>query len=67
MGLRYHKPAKYDDELRIICTASPSAGVKVEHTYEIRRDEELLATAQTTLVCVDREGKLKPIPIDLFP
>jgi len=67
MSLRYHKPAKYDDELRIICQASPSAGVKVEHTYEVRRGDELLATGQTTLVCVDRGGKLKPIPEDLFP
>lgn len=67
MSLRYHKPAKYDDEITIICNAQPSAGVKVEHTYEVRRDDELLATAQTTLVCVDREGKLKPIPENLFP
>ena len=67
ISLRYHKPAKYDDELTIICTASPSAGVKVEHNYEVRRGDELLATGQTTLVCFDRDGKLKPIPDDLFP
>ncbi len=67
MSLRYHKPAKYDDELTIICEASPSAGVKVEHAYEVRRGNELLATGQTTLVCIDRDGKLKPIPTDLFP
>jgi acyl-CoA thioester hydrolase len=67
MSLRYHKPARYDDELTIICIANPSAGVKVEHSYEIRRGDELLATGQTTLVCVDRDGKLKPIPGDLFP
>ena len=67
MSLRYHKPARYDDELAITCTANPSAGVKVEHSYEVRRGDELLATGQTTLVCVDRDGKLKPIPDDLFP
>ncbi len=67
MSLRYHKPAKYDDDLIIICTASPSAGVKVEHAYEVRRGGDLLATGETTLVCVDREGKLKPIPENLFP
>jgi acyl-CoA thioester hydrolase len=67
MSLKYHKPAKYDDELVILCTASPSAGVKVEHTYEVKRGDDLLVTGQTTLVCVDREGKLKSIPEDLFP
>lgn len=67
MSLRYHKPAKYDDDLLIICTAKPSAGVKVEHTYEVRRGDDLIATGQTTLVCVDKDGKLKPIPGDLFP
>lgn len=67
MSLRYHKPAKYDDELLILCTAQPSAGVKVEHTYEVRRGNDLLATGQTTLVCVDKDGKLKPIPGHLFP
>jgi len=67
MSLRYHKPARYDDELTILCDAKPSAGVKVEHTYEVRRGEELLTTGETTLVCVDRDGKIQPIPADLFP
>jgi acyl-CoA thioester hydrolase len=67
MSLRYHRPARYDDELTILCEAAASAGVKVEHRYEVRRGDELLATGQTTLVCVDREGKLQPIPCELFP
>lgn len=67
MSLRYHKPAYYDDEITVICEAKPSVGVKVEHTYEVRRGETLLTTGETTLVCVDRDGKLKPIPKDLFP
>ena len=62
MSLRYRRPARYDDVLEVQVRARPSAGVKVEHEYEIRRDHELLATAVTTLVCVDREGKLRPIP-----
>ena len=67
MSLRYHKPAYYDDDITLICEAKPSVGVKVEHTYEVRRGGELLTTGQTTLVCVDHEGKLQPIPVDLFP
>ena len=65
LNLRYHKPARYDDLLAIRVWVKPSAGVKVEHEYEIRRGDELLATAQTTLVCVDRAGKLQPAPAEL--
>jgi len=67
MNLRYHKPAYYDDDLTVICTAKPSVGVKVEHTYEVKRGDELLTTGETTLVCVDQDGKIKPIPAELFP
>ena len=62
MSLRYHKPARYDDELTVTVKAKASAGVKVDHDYEIHRGAELLTTASTTLVCVDRAGKLQPIP-----
>ena len=62
MSLRYRRPARYDDLLRILVRTLPTAGVKVEHEYEIYRGEELIATAATTLVCVDRDGKLQPIP-----
>ena len=62
MSLRYRRPARYDDLLRIVVRTLPSAGVKVEHEYEIYRGQELISTATTTLVCVDRDGKLQPIP-----
>lgn len=65
MSLRYRKPARYDDLLTVEVEALPSAGVKIEHRYEIRRDNELLVTAETTLVCLDREGKLRPVPAEL--
>ena len=65
MSLRYRKPAKYDDLLTVEVQALPSAGVKIEHRYRILRDDELLVTAETTLVCLDREGKLQPVPAAL--
>ncbi len=62
LSIRYHRPARYDDLVRLRVTMRPSAGVKVEHDYEFFRGDELLASAQTTLVCVDSEGKLRPVP-----
>lgn len=62
MSLRYRRPAVYDDELEIEVTSLPTAGVKLQHTYRVLRDNELLASAETTLACVDRQGQLRPVP-----
>ena len=62
LSLRYRRPARYDDVIRVVVKTLPSAGVKVDHRYEIYREQELLTTAETTLVCIDRTGKLQPIP-----
>lgn len=67
LSIRYKKPARYDDELELLVIGLPCAGVKVEHEYELRRGDELLATAQTTLVCVTKEGKAVPVPEGLLP
>ena len=66
MSLRYRKPAMYDDELIVHCQAKPCAGVKVDHVYEIKRDNALIAAAETTLVCVDRDGNLRPVPPEML-
>ena len=66
LSLRFRRPALYDDELDITVVAEPSAGVKLDHRYEVRRGGELLATAQTTLACVDHDGKLRPVPPELL-
>src|SRR5690606_391074 len=66
MSLRYRRPARYDDVLRVRCRSLPVTGVKIEHDYEIYRDNELLTTAQTTLVCVDGSGRPQPIPEHVF-
>ncbi|QDU71346.1 acyl-CoA thioesterase [Mucisphaera calidilacus] len=62
MSLRYQRPIRYDDEIDVRVRLEPSAGVKLVHSYEITRDGEKLAKAQTTLACVDRDGKLRPVP-----
>lgn len=67
MSLKYKKPAMYDDEIAVHVTGLPCAGVKVEHRYEIRRGDDLLATAETTLVCTDTRGKAVPVPPGLLP
>jgi len=62
MNFRFRRPAHYDDTLTIKVWTSALGGAKLDHDYQIRRDNELIASAQTTLVCVDKEGNVTPIP-----
>jgi acyl-CoA thioester hydrolase len=65
LSVRYHRPARYDEVLRIHVSMAQSHGVKVEHQYQIFRGDELLATGATTIVCLDAAGKLRPVPEEL--
>lgn len=65
LNLRYRRPAHYDDELTVHVQAKPCAGVKIDHVYEVRRGEDFIATAESTIVCVDRAGKLQAVPAEL--
>ena len=62
MAVRYRRPAKYDDLLRVRTWIANSARAKVDHEYEIYCGDDLVATAQTTLVCVDAAGQPVSIP-----
>ena len=65
LNLRFHRPALYDDVLQVHVEVARTSGVKVEHTYKIRRDGELLTSAETTLACVDASGKPCAVPVAL--
>lgn len=61
---RFIAPARYDDLLVLTTTMTRMTTARIDHSYELRRadDETVLATAETTLACVDRDGKIIPIP-----
>ncbi|MEM6258184.1 MAG: thioesterase family protein [Planctomycetota bacterium] len=67
MNIRYKKPARYDDELELMVIGLPCSGVKVEHQYELSRGDDLLMTAETTIVCVTSAGRAVPVPRGLLP
>ena len=60
--VRYRRPARYDDMLTLRTIVARTSMVKIEHRYEVLRDGELLAEGETTLGCVDREGKPQMLP-----
>jgi len=60
--VRYRGPARYDDLLTLRTTVVRTTAVKIEHRYELLRDGLLLAEGETTLGCVDREGRVQRLP-----
>ena len=59
---RYHRPARYDDLLRVRTTITRVSPAKIEHEYRIFRGTELLAVGHAVLALVDREGRVQPVP-----
>jgi acyl-CoA thioester hydrolase len=62
---RYRAPARYDDLVTVRCDLLASGPVKIEHRYRVIRDGTLLVEGSTTLACIDRDGRLRPVPADL--
>jgi acyl-CoA thioester hydrolase len=60
--VRYKQPARYDEVLTIRTTVARITPIRIDHKYEVLRDGRLLAEANTTLACVDREGKIQALP-----
>ena len=60
----YHSPAHYDDLLIVTATVKRVTLARIDHHYELRRkgDSVLLASGQTTLACVDGQGRIIPMP-----
>ena len=63
LDVRYKRPARYDDELVLHTTFVPGGQVKIEHRYELKRGDELLATSTTVLACVDAQGRPQAAPV----
>ncbi len=63
-GVRYRRPARYDDELSLRAALPQIGGASVRFVYEIRRlaDGELLVEGHTVLACVDAAGKVSRLP-----
>jgi len=61
---RFIAPARYDDLLTLTTRITKTGMVRIDHAYELKRKSDglLLATAETTLACVNRDGQVIPMP-----
>lgn len=62
IGIRYRRPAKYDDLLTLRTKTVRASGAKIDHTYQLFRGDELICEGESTLACVDRQGKVQRVP-----
>jgi len=65
LEVRYRKPARYDELLTLETTLRDVGHVKIEHTYRLMRGTEELVVGETTLACIDREGRVQPVPAEI--
>ncbi len=61
-GVRFLRPAGYEDELLIRTCLGEARGVRIRFEYEIRRSGVLLATGFTVLAACDARGRPKRPP-----
>ena len=66
LSISYKRPARYDDELTLRTWIADVSRVRLVHEYELLRQAERLATGRTTLVCIGKDGRARPIPDEVL-
>jgi acyl-CoA thioester hydrolase len=62
LEVTYRQPARYDDVLVLRTELVRVGAVKVEHSYELCRGDDVLVTGSTVLACLDRDGRARALP-----
>ena len=60
--VKYKSPARYDDVIEVETRVERVRRARIDHSYVIRRDGLVLATAETTLACLDGDGRPRALP-----
>lgn len=61
---RYQVPVRYDDLLVLSTRITRVGAARIDHAYELKRksDGVPIASAETTIACIDRAGRVSKIP-----
>ncbi|QEG00579.1 Acyl-CoA thioester hydrolase YbgC [Stieleria maiorica] len=62
MNVQYHAAAEFDDYLRLDVAVTEIRKVRLRHHYQVFRDQTLITSADSTIACVDAEGRPKKLP-----
>jgi len=62
IACRYLRPSKFGDTLRLQIRTVRARGARIDHQYRVLRGQELVAEGESTLACIDREGRVQRLP-----
>lgn len=62
ISCQYFLPAGFDDLLTLTTTIVRAKGARIEHRYDLARDDDLLATGRSVIACVSADGRARRLP-----
>ncbi|MCC7475811.1 MAG: acyl-CoA thioesterase [Pirellulales bacterium] len=62
VNIHYLRPSRFGDTLRLQIRTVRARGARIDHQYRVLRGEEIIAEGESTLACVDREGRVQRLP-----
>src|ERR671923_159952 len=62
IACRYLRPCKFGDTLRLQIRTVRTRAARIDHEYRLLRGAEVVAEAESTLACIDRNGHVQRLP-----
>ena len=62
MQIQYHAAAEFDDLLTLTTEVAEVRGVRIRHRYRVNRDGEPIVTGESTIACIDHQGRPRRLP-----
>ncbi|MFO0788104.1 MAG: thioesterase family protein [Pirellulales bacterium] len=62
INAKYHRPSRFGDVLRLQIRTVRARGARIDHQYRVLRGQELIAEGESTIACIDREGRVQRLP-----
>jgi acyl-CoA thioester hydrolase len=62
ISCRYLRPCKFGDTLRLQIRTVRTRAARIDHEYRLLRGAEVVAEAESTLACIDRNGHVQRLP-----
>lgn len=62
ISAKFHRPSRFGDTLRIWMRTERARGARVDHVYKLFVDGLMVAEAESTIACIDREGRVQRLP-----
>ena len=65
-NVKYHKSANFEDHLDVCTYVSKKTPVRLNLIQEVKREKEILVTAEVELAVVGSNGSISKLPKDLL-